>query len=533
MKFYISLLIWAALLSTGSLGYETNSPPYAPTTSWLPTNAVILSSIPPAPYPIAQLTSDLGTPGPSRTFDGFQGAAAPPDTQGAVGPNHVVTMDNNGVFIFNRSGTNLFSTNNLTAWWENGIGTNAISGHFAFDPRVIYDPYADRWMATACYGLLFTNSELLVAVSAGSDPTLQWYFRTIRVDSSGTLAGDFPQMGFNKNWIAVSALMLGTDASGPKQQNIYCFDRTNFYANGSTRTDFAITTLSNNFWICPAVTLDPNEETLYFVQRWAHRATNLLGNVRGYLRVHTITGTPASPTFTSTTRFPEHDPWDSKDEDDPSPNFLPQAGTTNKIDVGTDVIGNVVYRNGYLWAAHTILLPADNPTRSAIQWWGIPATGGNPIVGRLDDSGGTNFFAYPSIAVNRANDVMVGFSVFSSNSYPSAAYAFRGGSDKFDALRSPYQIYGAGQDTYIRFSDIRNRWGDYSATVVDPANDFDFWTLQEYALAPTNSVSGLHGVKWAYVVVEKPANDNFTNAFDISGSSGSTNGSGLASKKRT
>ena len=26
-----------------------------------------------------------------------------------------------------------------------------------------------------------------------------------------------------------------------------------------------------------------------------------------------------------------------------------------------------------------------------------------------------------------------------------------------------------------------NRWGDYSSTVVDPVNDTDFWTVQEYA----------------------------------------------------
>ncbi len=34
-----------------------------------------------------------------------------------------------------------------------------------------------------------------------------------------------------------------------------------------------------------------------------------------------------------------------------------------------------------------------------------------------------------------------------------------------------------------------NLWGDYSSTVVDPANDTSFWTIQEYArpLAPDGS----------------------------------------------
>src|SRR6185503_16703391 len=32
-----------------------------------------------------------------------------------------------------------------------------------------------------------------------------------------------------------------------------------------------------------------------------------------------------------------------------------------------------------------------------------------------------------------------------------------------------------------------NHWGDWSATVVDPVNDLDLWTIQEYA---ANHVSG-------------------------------------------
>ena len=30
----------------------------------------------------------------------------------------------------------------------------------------------------------------------------------------------------------------------------------------------------------------------------------------------------------------------------------------------------------------------------------------------------------------------------------------------------------------------RNRWGDYSDTVVDPTDPYTFWTFQEWASAP-------------------------------------------------
>ena len=35
-----------------------------------------------------------------------------------------------------------------------------------------------------------------------------------------------------------------------------------------------------------------------------------------------------------------------------------------------------------------------------------------------------------------------------------------------------------------RREDDRNRWGDYSATQVDPSDDLTLWTIQEYARIP-------------------------------------------------
>src|SRR5207237_3757228 len=38
--------------------------------------------------------------------------------------------------------------------------------------------------------------------------------------------------------------------------------------------------------------------------------------------------------------------------------------------------------------------------------------------------------------------------------------------------QAPYEAEALG---------VPNRWGDYSATTVDPADPFIFWTIQEYA----------------------------------------------------
>ena len=89
-------------------------------------------------------------------------------------------------------------------------------------------------------------------------------------------------------------------------------------------------------------------------------------------------------------------------------------------------------------------------------------------------------FYFPSIAVNPAGGVLIGYSGSSDNQFVSSyASAGRtsGGVTTFDAPR----LLQAGVSDYERIDGIgRNRWGDYSATVVDPVDSSSFWTFQEF-----------------------------------------------------
>jgi hypothetical protein len=50
------------------------------------------------------------------------------------------------------------------------------------------------------------------------------------------------------------------------------------------------------------------------------------------------------------------------------------------------------------------------------------------------------------------------------------------------------RVLKAGEDSYIKdFGSGRVRWGDYSATVVDPVDDQAIWTIQEYAAEDVGS----------------------------------------------
>src|ERR1043165_4015464 len=123
---------------------------------------------------------------------GDDGTERTPDTEGAVGPNHLMVTLNSQVRIQDRSGA-VLSTLTLDGWWASFGASNV------FDPRVLYDPYGQRWIFSAV-GDRQTLSGVLVAVSQTSDPGGNWnrYFvSTAPVDAGA------PNVGFSTNWIVV------------------------------------------------------------------------------------------------------------------------------------------------------------------------------------------------------------------------------------------------------------------------------------------------------------------------------------------
>ena len=422
--------------------------------------------------------------GPSPvTSSSFLGVSAtgwyPPDSQGVAGPNHLMVAVNGGLVIQTKSGTNVGSVRSLVSFF--GPVTNG-SGD-VFDPRLQYDPLGNRWIVIAVADRKSAASAILVAVSQTNDPTGNWNLTRIDADPIDQSWADYPMLGFNKDWIVISANMFpNPNSSASFHAQFYVLNKVNFYAGGANFTRISgPSSISSH--IMPASTFDPNLSTLYLLQNW-----NGNSGGSGFLRLYSITGAVGGEVLNNTTSavfISTPNPWDSS----ASGNFGPQLGTSSKIDVGNATIQNLLYRNGSLWCAHTVFLPAGSPTRSSVQWWQINPTGlAVQQRGRIDDASGNLFYGFPSIAVNTDNDVLIGYSRFAANQFASAGYAFRTAGDAINSLRDD-TVLKAGAASYNVLDDIgRNRWGDYSGTSVDPSNGKEFWTLQEYTAA-TNSWS--------------------------------------------
>jgi len=403
-----------------------------------------------------------------------------------------------------------------------------------FDPRVLYDPDSQRWIAVAVTDRGTSVSSLLIAVSATSDPTGTWYLNQLDADSSNTKWLDFPAVGFNKDKIVVTGTYI--DATGFNAGSLLVvFDKASLYAGNILIQGFNYGTLnlaeaSFGYGLAPAATYDTNQSAVYLVRSVNGNLSN-----NGYLAIYTVGGSVTSPTVT-TNAFPMTTAVWTNNPVASQINFGRQLGSTQRVHTGDDRIHSVVYRNGFLWCAHTIYLPASNPTRNAIQWWQLNPTNGSTIQrGRIEDTTGVKAYGYPSIAVNKFRDVLIGYSTFSTNQYPSASYSFHACNDLTSTMQSE-SLLKAGEGPFYRTdSGGRNRWGDYSATVIDPSNDIDMWTIQEYSrpAVGTGTNSGRWGTWWGKVTLPLPANDHFTNYFTVSSDEGSTNGTNVRATRET
>lgn len=430
------------------------------------------------------------SPLPVITFrglsDGLQ--VIPPDTQGTVGQNHVMTILNDRVHIQSKIGTSLKLVSDNTFW--------GISGNI-FDPKIVYDPFNNRWIAVALTNPRTSDSRILMAVSRTNDPLGLWHIFNIKADASGLTWADFPSLGFNNKWIVLQVNMFTVSGNSFSRSDILAFNKSIVYAGNATAFKrFSSSSIGGTQ--VPAVTYDNTQQNLYLVQSW-----NGNSNGRGVLRLYAITGAIGAESFVHVAFPASPQPWASS-HPIISGGFAPQLTTTQRIMNNDARISNVVYRNNSLWTTHTIFLPATSPTHSAVQWWQLTPTGVVQQRGRIEDTSATlnsgNFFAFPSIAVNSVNDVLIGYSRFNTLMFASAAYSFRAASDILNTMRGSL-IYRNGLDIYVKdFGAGRIRWGDYSSTVVDPTNN-DFWTLQESADTRNSSGTSRWDTWWARVVV--------------------------------
>ena len=405
----------------------------------------------PSPYVSASFLAQTDTPLAGKKTE------SPPDTNGAVGREKLMSTLNSNYVIQRKSDGKVLSRVSMTSFWSR-LGTR-----HPFDPRVLYDPYSDRWLVSAANDPLLASSSILYGISDTSDPQGSWHLYAIDADPTNATWADFPTLGFDQSTVAIGVNMFAAGARDLCSGRLIVLDYAALRAGASGQP--VDITVPGGFALQPAVTTRRPRRRSTSSSTWtACPATYRFWSLRG----STLTVVGGAP------KTNPLGPWGT-----PGPgNFLPQADGRG-VDADDSRVGNAVFRNGHVWYAQTINLPPSGGVgfglHTAVQWVELDTSGAFVQGGRIEDAGampwnGGHSYAYASIAVNARDDVLVGFSEFQSDDFVDAAYAYRAGTDAPDTMRAPVTLKD-GEGPYTKTRGGLNRWGDYSGAQVDPSDD--------------------------------------------------------------
>lgn len=458
-----------------------------PKTGLVKKQAQNLPSKTPTPKEARPAETQEVSPAPAKNFAGYidPGENIPPDTHGAVGPNHVVTATNDFVIVHNKNTGAELGRVTLSAF--TGVSTTC-------DPYIQYDPETQRWFLSAINCDANDGNPMAVLVSNSSDPSGTWRKYTFTPSNSYFL--DHPYLGFNEKWVVVSGRKFpGLNYfDGPV---LFLLDKANLI-NGSTIT-FGVNaqriekTADEGDSPLPVTVLGSNPEpgTFYILQNWNGSASAI--------RLSTVTGNiPNAEWNTSSAVYIiGGTPWNSL-----TGAVAEQADESRRLATNDARISTGIMMNGNIWCAHHIGISDDNV---AVQWWqinGHPGNGFGNILqrGRIGEGLPNNYRYYPSIIANQNEDVLIGYTVSTNVSRVSSAYSTRSSLTPPNTTDDEY-IYKVGLSTYYKdFGSGRGRWGDYSHSALDPT-DGSLWTIQEYADArnSTSDNGSRFGVWWAKV----------------------------------
>lgn len=410
--------------------------------------------------PLTQL--GIGLNFTSSTFL-VQSGFIPPDTMGSVGSHHIVELINGRYSVYRKSDGALIQTSSLNQFWSAaGVGFTGST----FDPRILYDPYSERWFACSVDNANGDN-HFLIAVSSSSDPTTGWVGFAIDSDSTDRRWADYPTLGLNGDGVYVSANMFPIPGRGATGLLIAIVAIPKIDLLGGTpgvagATIFeSVSSSITGISVQPVVELDNQGQPAALLSNFQTGS--------GLFKRLNVTGDITSPILDTSGGLIAVSPFLSISSAD-------QPGPKQNLEIlnGSIFHTNVVKQNGAFWGVQTV----NRQGRAALRWFQIDADTNTLLQEGLIANSELNFF-YGSIAVNKFDDVVIGFSGSGETQFASS-YAVTGTTfSRVTTFGPPVQLK-PGNGAYLLTSSGRNRWGDYSATVIDPADPFAFWTFQEF-----------------------------------------------------
>ena len=410
---------------------------------------------------------------------------APPDTTGAVGPNHYVQWVNlrYAVYTLTRDVNNQINGFNLVSGfpkngnvlWQ-GFGGRCETDNDG-DPIVQYDQLADRWVLTQ-FAVSATPYTQCVAVSTTPDPT-GTYFRYSFSYSRNF--NDYPKMGVWPDAYYITYNMFRNGASFVGNQ-VCALERSQMLIGAAARQACAMTSTSNHS-LEPAdlegTTLPPAGEPNLLLSITSTAVNFWRFAVNWAAGTGTLTGPTAVSGVAAFSRACG------------GGTCIPQPGTSNQLDSLADrLMYRLSYRNFGDHEAMVINHSVTSGSGVGVRWYELRnATGqtlgtANPVVFQQGTFAPTNDFRWMgSAAMDKTGGIAIGYNISNSSTIvPSIRYAYRGPADPLGTMGNETSILaGSGIQTATL-----TRWGDYSTIAVDPVDGCTMIFTSQYQPANGN-----------------------------------------------
>ena len=358
-------------------------------------------------------------------FDGSQDGDRQIDPQIAVGGGHILHGTNSGLIIYDKQGN-----------YVQGVPQREFLD--GIDPKLFFDVNHrvfgfDLWVYWDKEKIKPVN----ISISETANPTGAW--NTYPVPAPNGVDGG--AIGHSRKWVGYSF------PGGPEET--FVLSMADMKKGKPTRAYHFKGSLGH-----PVSTQDRNDD-LYFVALTDTEIviTRVADDGKG------------APVVASVARQPHrfrYFEW---------PPMAPQKGTDLKTAPGDRNPKNIVLQGKHIWFSQTVNVEG----RAGIQWHQVRLDGKFVQSGLLSHP--ENSYIQTTLAVNKHNDVLVGFQETGPNMFISPRCAFRRGRDPKGTLR-PIMRLGEGLA-----ATKGGPWGDYSGSVMDGDNREDLWTVQSIASA--------------------------------------------------
>lgn len=436
------------------------------------------------------MAPDVPAPSTTSNFDGLDyptfSNGHPPDANGDVGPQYFIQTVNTSVGIYRKSdGVRVAAFSFDTLMSQGNFGNLCDTDNYG-DPVVLYDTFEDRWILTDFAFKLDGQGNVInppgsfqcFAASKTSDPVNGgWNFYSI--NTTGGL-GDYPKFGIWPDGLYMSANVFDYAASGSFQNaRVYALNKAQMYAGAPTVQSVSFNAPSSEFTLLPAnarlqAGTPPNGAPNYFSVVWQFT------NVISFYKFHVDWSRPALSTFSGPFNSTAPTSWAL------APGTVAEQSGNALDTLRTRLMMQNQYANlggvESLWNSHTVR--GGSNSQAAVRYYQVNVTGGSVGSNTTQaatfnpDTAVSRFM--PSVAVDRAGDMAIGYSTSSSTSFPAIKYAARLSSDTANTITQTETslIEGTGSQSGS-CGGTCTRWGDYSAMTLD-TDGCTFWFTSEY-----------------------------------------------------